>query len=301
MAVTSSIRRVRRLEAADPETTEQQSVASPTSRSADGRTLVILAAMYALLIGNFCLYWSHPGPVLLHILLSTVAIHLAFTVWHETVHRNVSHRAWINNAVGMAGILPYMFPYFMQRWIHLQHHAKLNQEEDPNHLYIDGPFWQIPLRYLHAIPFLRKLRDADPRTPAEKVADVLLPCSVLSLYAIGWYVGVLIDLLLLWFLPVLLAKIIMDWYINYLPHVGLPAHRFRGTRIIDVPWFTPLVLGHNYHAIHHLWPGIPWHRYKSIYTERRSYLKQHGVPIEHRVIGGRTYPGNLVQQDPVAD
>ena len=58
-----------------------------------------------------------------------------------------------------------------------------------------------------------------------------------------------------------------------------------GTRIIDVPWLTPLVLGHNYHAIHHLWPRIPWHRYPSTFTHKRSYLEEHGVPIEQRVPG----------------
>jgi beta-carotene hydroxylase len=77
----------------------------------------------------------------------------------------------------------------------------------------------------------------------------------------------------------------MDWYINYLPHVGLPAGRFRGTRIIDVPWLTPLVMGHNYHAIHHLWPALPWHRYRGVFVEEKAYLRERGVPIEHRVLG----------------
>jgi beta-carotene hydroxylase len=85
--------------------------------------------------------------------------------------------------------------------------------------------------------------------------------------------------------PVVIAKLVMDWYINYLPHVGLPPHRFRGTRIIDLPWFTPLVLGHNYHAIHHLWPTIPWHGYKSTFREKQAYLREHGVPIEHGFSG----------------
>lgn len=255
--------------------------------------------MYGLLGGNLIVYWMSPLPLIVHFAASTLAIHLAFTVWHEAVHRNVSPRTWVNNVVGIAGILPYMFPYFMQKWIHLQHHAKLNEPDDPNRLYVDGPFWQIPMRYLRAIPFLRKLRDADPRTPAEKRIDVLLPGLVLSLYAVAWYLGVFLDVVLLWFLPVVVAKVIMDWYINYLPHVGLPAHRFRGTRIVDVPWLTPFVLGHNYHAIHHLWPPIPWHRYHEVYRERLSYLTEHGVPIEHRVFGGRLRATDLVSQRPV--
>jgi beta-carotene hydroxylase len=82
----------------------------------------------------------------------------------------------------------------------------------------------------------------------------------------------------------------MDWYVNYLPHVGLPADRFLGTRIVDVSWLTPFLLAHNYHAIHHLWPTLPWHRYVDRYHTRRDYLVAHGVPIETRLIGGRKYP-----------
>lgn len=266
----------------------------------DLRTLALLICMYALLVGNHIMYWLHPLSLALHICVSTVAVHLAFTVWHEAVHRNVSRRAWVNNAVGMAGILPYMFPYFMQRWVHLQHHARLNEPDDPNRLYVDGPFWQIPLRYARAIPFLRKLSD-DPRTRAEKVADALLPCTVLALYALAWRGGVFGDLLLLWFIPVVLAKIIMDWYINYLPHAGLPADRFRGTRIVVVPWLTPLVLGHNYHAIHHLWPPIPWHRYRAVFNDKLDYLRKNGVPIEYSVIRDRTRPAEFVRHDAVVD
>ena len=51
----------------------------------------------------------------------------------------------------------------------------------------------------------------------------------------------------------------------------------------DWPTRTPLVLGHNYHAIHHLWPNLPWHRYRGVFRERLDWLERHGVPIEHRV------------------
>jgi fatty acid desaturase len=97
--------------------------------------------MYGLLVGNFALHAWRPLPIALHVFVSAAAVHLAFTVWHEAVHRNVSPRAWVNTLVGVLGMFPYMTPYFMQRWIHLQHHARLNEREDPNFVYVDGPFW----------------------------------------------------------------------------------------------------------------------------------------------------------------
>jgi fatty acid desaturase len=253
----------------------------------DARTLAVLAAMYALLLGNFALHALHPLPIALHVLVAAAAVHLAFTVWHEAVHRNVSTGASVNTAVGILGIFPYMTPYFMQRWIHLQHHARLNERDDPNFVYVDGPFWRILGRYPRALGYARKLLARDPRTRGEKAADLAQLAAVAALYALAWRAGALVDLLLLWALPVAIAKLVMDWYINYLPHVGLPAHRFLGTRIVDVPWLTPLVLGHNYHAIHHLWPNLPWHRYRAVFRERLDWLQRHGVPIEHRVFERR--------------
>ena len=123
------------------------------SRGTDWLTLGLLLGMYGLLIGNFALYQLAPLPLAVHVLIATAAIHLAFTIWHEAVHRNVSPRLWVNNAVGVLGMLPYLTPYFMQRWIHLEHHTRLNEREDPNFVYTDGPFWKIPLRYPRALGY----------------------------------------------------------------------------------------------------------------------------------------------------
>ncbi|MEE8240635.1 MAG: fatty acid desaturase, partial [Nitrospirales bacterium] len=203
-----------------------------SSRKTDWQTLLVLLGMYGVLVGNFVLYWLSPLPLMVHIFLSTLAIHLAFTIWHEAVHRNVSGRTWVNNLVGVVGMFPYMTPYFMQKWIHLQHHARLNEQDDPNVIYTDGPFWTIPLRYPRALRYAGKVMRQDPRSKTEKMADTLSLCTVAGVYAIAWWQGVLLDVLLLWLLPFALAKLIMDWYINYLPHVGLPAHRFWGTRVV---------------------------------------------------------------------
>ncbi len=261
-----------------------------SSRTTDWLTLLVLLTMYAMLVGNMALYWSSPLPLLLHMFFSTVAIHLAFTVWHEAVHRNVSRRSWDNNLVGIVGMFPYMTPYFMQKWIHLQHHARMNDQDDPNLIYTDGPFWTIPLRYPRALRYARRVMSNDPRNKSERISDALSLCAIAGVYAVAWWQGVLVDVLLLWFLPLVFAKLFMDWYINYLPHVGLPADRFSGTRIVDLPWLTPLTLCHNYHAIHHLWPSIPWHRYPTIFRQKLGYLREHGVPIEYSVLGKRAQP-----------
>jgi len=256
-----------------------------TDRRTDWPTLGLLVAMYALLIGNFAWHRLAPLPLPVHVAIAMLGIHLAFTIWHEAVHRNVSPRGWVNPVVGVLGMFPYMTPYFMQRWIHLEHHARLNEREDPNLVYTDGPFWKLPLRYPRALGYARTLLARDPRSRGERISDAVSTAAVASVFAAAWWQGALADALWLWLLPVAIAKPVMDWYINYLPHAGLPPGRFAGTRIVDLGWLTPLVLAHNYHAIHHLWPAIPWHGYRAVFHEKLGYLQEHGVPIERAVSG----------------
>ena len=252
----------------------------------DGRTGLLLGCMYAVLLGNWALYaWGPLHPVV-HVGIGALGIHMAFTIWHEAVHGTVSRRQWVNDVVGVAGMLPYLTPYFIQRWVHLEHHRNLNQPDDPNVIYTSGSFATILLRYPKALGYAKQLLQEDPRTRRQWWSDTAMLGLVGMLFAAAVLTGHLFALLVLWILPVAVAKVVMDWYINYLPHVGLPADRFRGTRILDVGWFTPLVLGHNYHAIHHLWPPVPWHRYRSVYRSKLEYLKKNGVPIERRVLGG---------------
>jgi len=266
-------------------------------RGLDWRTLLLLLAMWSALVGNFALYRAAPLPILVHILIGACAVHLAFTIWHEAVHRNVSRSHWVNQAVGVAGMFPYMTPFFMQKWIHLQHHARLNEPEDPNLIYSGGRFLTLPLRYLRGLNYARGVLREDPRQRTERMVDTGFLILQGVVWLVAWWCGALWDLLLLWLVPVVLAKVMLDWYINWLPHVGLPADRFRGTRIVDVRWFTPLVLCHNYHAIHHLWPRIPWHRYRAVFKDQFPYLRQQGVPIEHSVFWDGSRRTGLPAQD----
>jgi beta-carotene hydroxylase len=248
-------------------------------------TALLLVAMFALLAGNVALYYLAVWPWPVHVALGTLAIHLSFTIWHEAVHRNASRIGWLNDAIGVLGMLPYMAPFHLEKWFHLQHHALLNRREDPNFIYANGPYWQMPLRYLRVLRFAKeRLRD-DPRSRAERWVDRLPLALVAGILVATLWSGAFLDLVILWLLPFALSKLVMDWYINWLPHTGLPPDRYRGTRILDIPWLTPLVLGHNYHAIHHLWPNLPWHRYRPVFAERCAQLRERGVPIETRLTG----------------
>ncbi|MCS5636707.1 MAG: fatty acid desaturase [Myxococcota bacterium] len=257
----------------------------------DLRTVSLLAAQWTLFLGNFALYAAQALPLWAHMAITLLAIHLAFTIWHEAAHGTISNRRWLNDAAGILGMFPYTTPYFMQRHIHLEHHKYLNEEgRDPNLIYAGGPFWQLPIRYFSTIEYAKSVLERDPRSTAMRCSDYFFLLLVAGAYGFALWHGFLLDLVLIWFLPLVAAKLILDAYVNYLPHVGLPADRFLGTRILHVGWLTPLVLAHNYHAVHHLWPTIPWHGYLARFREKFDYLEEQGVPIERRLFGPRQRP-----------
>ena len=45
------------------------------------------------------------------------------------------------------------------------------------------------------------------------------------------------------------------------------------------PGLTTLLLGQNYHLIHHLYPAVPFFRYGACFREIRADLAVRGAPI----------------------
>ena len=81
------------------------------------------------------------------------------------MHRNASRVGWLNDAIGVLGMLPYMAPFYLEKWFHLQHHALLNRRDDPNYIYTDGPYWQLPLRYVRVLRYARRAHARRPAQP----------------------------------------------------------------------------------------------------------------------------------------
>ena len=83
---------------------------------------LLLLAQWTLFAGNFAVYFSNPLPLWVHLPIGVLAIHFAFTIWHEAAHGSVSSEAWVNRVVGVLGMFPYMTPFFTQQHVHLEHH-----------------------------------------------------------------------------------------------------------------------------------------------------------------------------------
>lgn len=216
-------------------------------------------------------------------LISLAAFNLSFTIWHECVHNTTSTSRAVCGAVGTATSFFMFFPgYFTLRREHLMHHKyQGDPERDPVWPRVQCPPWRFPLRLLRVV-----LWDPQPPNPerrlswGERIADGVTLAAFLAAAGGAVAAGLWRELLAVWIVPRLLIAPIHAFYVCYLPHAAGGPLFYRTFRIVlRNPFTRYLTVYHSYHGLHHLWPNIPWYRYRRVFAERRAELEAQGVEI----------------------
>lgn len=254
------------------------SVEFSTRSAVDLPTLVVLVLEW---VGFVWAYVGHALGVLsapATVVLGLLAMNLAFTVWHEGIHQTVARKRRLNDLLGRLGAIPVFISYDRLRVHHLLHHRFTNEPgKDPDYWQIRGPFWALALRYFAGERESRALcRAASPSEGSSRYDHVQILASLGVLLVLAW----ISPWSALWAIvvPRLALCYVHAFYLNYLPHVALPAGRYTGVRLIDVgPVTSWLMLRHNYHALHHAFPAIPWHRYARAYPGVADELAERGI------------------------
>ena len=247
-------------------------------------TLGVLALALATSAAGVALGTSgavHPAAA---VLLCAVAAYLAFTPLHEAAHQSISRSPALNGAIGRVAAMLLLGPFSAVRHFHLEHHRHTNDPVlDPDHWSGRGPWWLLPLRWLtqDLHYYARWMRSVRTRPRAE-VVEILLTFS-LQLAAIGALValGHGVSALLYWVLPARLAIGFLAFALDWLPHrphdVLAADDRHLATRVTPSRWLEVLLLGQNYHLVHHLYPGVPFYRYRRIWESRQAQLVARGA------------------------
>lgn len=103
--------------------------------------------------------------------------------------------------------------------------------------------------------------------------------ALLATIPFGWFPPAF----LLWWLPSRLAGLPLAILFSWLPHVPFDStERFHNTRITTFRGSTWLLLQQDRHLIHHLYPSVPWYRYRAVFRELRPLLEAEGARIEGR-------------------
>jgi fatty acid desaturase len=264
-----------------------------------------LVLLLGILIARRVPYW----PVLL--LPQGVLIIFLFTALHEATHETAFRSAWLNKAVAaLCGFLVAVPPSWF-RYFHFAHHRHTQDEErDPELMAKKPENWRDYVRYLSGLPLwwssIKTLalnaagRAKDDYVPGRgRTAVVTEARIVLVLYAllgIGSVYFQRTEVLWLWLVPILIGQPFLRAYL-LAEHARCPlvANMFENTRttfttaaIRFIAWNMP------YHAEHHAYPVVPFHKLPALHRLTRDYLKttEKGYLRFHRKFAESLNPGD---------
>ncbi|MGA8895121.1 MAG: beta-carotene hydroxylase, partial [Planktothrix agardhii] len=212
---------------------------------------------------------------------------LSGTVIHDASH-NSAHKNRILNSVlghGSALMLGFAFPVFTR--VHIQHHCHVNDpDNDPDHFVsTGGPLWLIAARFFYHEVFFFKRR---LWKKYELLEWFLSRLFVVTIVAISIHYDFLGYILNFWFCPALVVGIALGLFFDYLPHRPFQERgRWKNARVYPGSVLNLLILGQNYHLIHHLWPSIPWYYYKPTYEFMKPLLDEKGSPQTLGILEGK--------------
>jgi beta-carotene hydroxylase len=214
--------------------------------------------------------------------MNVLALHLSGTVIHDASHNSAHSNRIINAILGHASalMLGFAFPVFTR--VHLQHHSHVNDpENDPDHFVsTGGPLWLIAARFFYHEVFFFKRRLWRKYELLEWFLSRLFLVTIVAVAIHYDFIGYVMNF---WFVPALVVGIALGLFFDYLPHRPFKErNRWKNARVYPSKVLNLLILGQNYHLVHHLWPSIPWYRYQPAYYAAKPVLDARGC---HQSLG----------------
>jgi beta-carotene hydroxylase len=230
-----------------------------------------------LVLSNFG-YWLWEWPHWLCFSINTLALHCSGTIIHDACHQSAHRNRIVNAILGhcSALILAFAFPVFTR--VHLQHHSNVNDpSDDPDH-YVStgGPLWLIAVRFLYHEVFFFQRRLWRNYELLEWFISRLIIITIVYISVQYHFLGYILNF---WFIPAFLVGITLGLFFDYLPHRPfVERNRWKNARVYPGKVLNILILGQNYHLIHHLWPSITWYNYQPTYYLMKPLLDEKGSP-----------------------
>lgn len=217
--------------------------------------------------------------------LASVLGYFGFSPIHDGIHRSVSNISWINEAVGMATVnllFPYL-PISVLRWGHMQHHVHTGDKiRDPDYATVNsfaGLLWR-GLFWADVYYLSNYFKNKNVRPAAEvKAVKLQLVIGGITFITAGWFLPV--EAIIFWLVTSrltlwLVALVFM--YLPHLPHTVVQKQAPYQATLMRMGWdwlMTPLLSCQNYHLVHHLYPTVPFYRYKKAWDARKEFHESH--------------------------
>lgn len=252
---------------------------------------VMVAAGFGAALGAFA---AGRLPAIPAFMLCAVLTYFSYTPLHEAAHENISGQArgrqWLNDLCGylMAPIIA--IPFASHRQEHFTHHRYTNQPaRDPDYL-VSG-FGKTPFAFvttLFRFLWVQNVFFARHGWATASFRERTIYCMELAV-SIGWRLAFLLSVNRPGTAAVIIGGyfaggLFTAYWFAYRPHHPYQRlERFHNTNILIMPaWMKPLEwfwLGQNLHAVHHLFPRVPFYRYHALYRDIAPILREQGTPI----------------------
>jgi beta-carotene hydroxylase len=239
-------------------------------------TMLMFFAAVGTIVLSTCGYWLWQFPHWVCFVMNTIALHVAGTVIHDACHLS-AHRDRVINAMlghGSALMLGFAFPVFTR--VHLQHHAHVNDPENDPDYYVStgGPLWLIAVRFFYHEVFFFKRQLWRKNELLEWFLSRLVVVLIVGFSIYHHFLGYILNF---WFVPAGIIGLALGFFFDYLPHRPHEERdRWKNARVYPGSILNILILGQNYHLIHHLWPSIPWYNYQPTYYLMKPLLDEKG-------------------------
>ncbi len=285
---------------------EREIVSRYTGEFAWG-TVVLFVVLMVAYGGSVALAVSGRIPLWLAMLVNVALAYACYTVHHEANHGSISGRRrnlkWVDDLLGRTVALPITLSFRGFAPLHLLHHAHTNDEERDPDFYVAGPARALPVKWLMqvvVVAVVRALPVVGPRLTASIIPltdsttiegraivkmrrfDQLALAALMAAFVVGfgW------EALVLWWMPGKLSGLVLMTTFQWLPHhPHNETDRYRNTRVNVFTLSTQALLEQDHHLMHHLFPRVPWYRYRRLFTEMRPLLQKNNARIEGRRLG----------------
>ena len=249
-------------------------------------TISLLLFTLTLFVGSSYLFLTGSIGVLLAVSLNSIAAYVSFTVVHDAGHGALSSRfKWLNPVLGYIGLamfIPLLPAFRLFRYMHMQHHRFANDfDRDPDvtsahnssSIRMFFKWMALDLAYLRFAYRNNVYRGRK----GDFLELILVSLISVTLLATAAYSGYFFELLVLSLIPSRVAMMLVSLFFSYLPH-----HHSETTEVED-PYqasqnryglpglLSTLSMFQNYHIPHHLYPKVPFYRYKRAWLARQSF------------------------------
>ena len=240
--------------------------------------ILAVAAVFLYLTVLFSFANNFLSPLLTVPLLAVLTF-MSYTPMHEAVHGNISGKngklKWLDKAVGylMAPIIA--IPYTSHQKEHFTHHVHTNKDKDPD-VHIKNWFNSPKHFFMGSIRIIKTQNTFVMNNYTKVEIFISLGWRLLFVFFtglmsipvlfLGWFSGAFLTLYLLSYLP-------------HKPYKETARYKNTNIRLFPIQWVENFIFQHNLHAVHHLFPRIPFYNYRKVFEKIEPSMRIKKTPI----------------------